>query len=258
MKWLFPVMKNIRALIIDDEEDNIDLLRIMLNKYCPTVEVVGDANNAKQGMEQIASLDPHLVFLDIEMPGLNGIEMMSKIKKRSFHTIVVTAHPQYAIEAIKQEALDYILKPIDIEELVAAVEKVNPFSLNEDPKDIKLMSLLDEPNTVEQKLIIPSRTGFRSIPFSNIDYLQGTSGNYCVIYLSDETQIVATKALNYFEELLTDNNFFRTHRSFLINVAKVRWFDSKTGDARMISGATIPVSTRKRASFKTVVKALGE
>lgn len=241
----------ISAIIIDDEQDSVDVIRLMLEMHCPHVKVVATANSADEGMRLIEANRAELVFLDIEMPGKNGIELLGSMQHCSFHTIIISAYERYAIQAIKYSAIDYLLKPLNGEELIAAVAKVSPEKLASDPRLKYLSQLLStSEESRPEELVIPSANGFEKMTFSDIEYLETKSGNYCLVHKSDGTKNLVTKALTYFEEILPEERFFRIHRSFLVNIKKVSSFDSKRGIARLMNGSELEVATRRRSGFR--------
>ncbi|MFT5823170.1 MAG: two-component system LytT family response regulator [Crocinitomix sp.] len=249
-------MKKIKAILIDDEPDTIEVLQLLLEMHCPEVQVVACANNVDDGLAKIEHHDPHLVFLDIEMPGKNGFDLLRAIPEVKFQTIIVSGFENYAISAIKFSALDYVLKPIDVADLVNAVSKVNPVRMSEDPRLGHLNELLQQEIGTYDKLIIPSTKGFKSLKLAEIEMMESQAGNYCTVFVNGGKQELLSKAMSYFEGILPVALFFRINRSHLVNMGFVKSYISRTGEVELQSGKKLIVSTRKRSTFKAKVGAL--
>ncbi|MBN8786647.1 MAG: response regulator transcription factor, partial [Terrimonas sp.] len=208
----------IKTIIVDDEPKGRLALQEKIKAYCPTVEIVGQAGNGLEAITLIDNLKPELLFLDIEMPQMNGFEMLRKLKEKNFFIIFTTAYDQYAIQAIKYAAFDYLLKPIDIEELKTAVNKIKTTSENQFIAQLKLLQEnLALPVKKLHKLAIPSLESILFLEIHHIIHLEANS-NYTNIYMADKTKIIASKTLKEFSELLPADIFFRTHHSHIINL----------------------------------------
>lgn len=240
----------IRAILIDDEKAALQSLQKKIELYIPDVEVVDTAINAKEGLQSIHQHQPDLLFLDIEMPWMNGFEMLDCLGAQiDFSVVFVTAYDQYAIQAFKTVAIDYLLKPVDKDDLIAFVDKYqqNHQKLNEE-KFSQLKTQLDQPQNSNRLLI----RGIESIEVLNIEDIiccQADS-NYSYIYTSDGRKIIATKTLNNLEQLLDPNTFVRIHRSYIVNLEHVTQFS--TADGYIVSlknGQQYPVSRRKKDEF---------
>lgn len=245
----------ITAIIVDDEAKGRLALQQKLQAYCPQVNILAQAADGAEAIALIEKHKPQLVFLDIEMPRMNGFEMLSAIKEKNFHIIFTTAYDQYAIKAIKYAAFDYLLKPVDIEELKAAVEKISSISI----KNIKEQAALlqqnrDHPKKQLHKLALPTLEGLLFIDIGNIIYLEASS-NYTNIILADKTKIIASKTLKDFEELLPEEIFFRPHHSYIINLTYIKkYIKGDGGQIELQNGTFIDVSRRKKEEF---LKAIG-
>lgn len=209
----------INAVIIDDEKNNIENLQGLLNKYCPQVLVSGIAIHADSGMALIKNLQPQLVFLDIQMPGKSGFDMLMELKEYRFEIILVTAYDQYGIKAIKFSAVDYLLKPVDIEELKIAVQKAER-RIKEKIQNFELENLLKVIKNREQKsthkLALPTLKETRFV--SPDDIIRCESSNaYTGFYISTGEKVVVSKPIFEYEELLSDFGFIRCHQSHLVN-----------------------------------------
>ena len=243
------------TILIDDEQDGIDILKMMLEAIPVDIEIVATCRSANSAIEAIQQHKPDLIFLDIEMPGKDGFEVLRAFDQPDFKVIVVTGYDQYAIQAIKFMAIDYLLKPYTQKELHLAVEKASKIIELEDTRIQELRSYLTQPNKDINRIIIPSRNGFRTIPISNIQYLESRSGNYCVFVLQDGSETIATKTLSYYEEILPQNSFMRIHRSTLVNLDKIKSFNKISGEVELGDGLSLPVAFRKRAEFKAAYSA---
>lgn len=245
----------INTIIIDDEAKGRLALRQKLTDYCPQIKIVAEAANGQDGLLLLNHHKPELIFLDIEMPGMNGFEMLNEIKDKNFHLIFTTAYDQYAIKAIKYAAFDYLLKPVDIEELKLAVEKIAATSaINTKVQAELLRQNIQQPKKNLYKLAIPTLDGLLFFDMNNIIHLEASS-NYTNIYLIDKSKIIASKTLKDFEELLPDDIFFRTHHSHIINLNFIkRYIKGDGGQIELQNGTFIEVSRRKKEEF---LKAIG-
>ena len=257
----------IRTVIIDDEEKSCKLLRNLLVEYCKNIEVVEMADSVKSGIEAIRQFKPDLVFLDIVMPNENGFELLSKINEVTFELIFTTAHNQYAIRAIRVCALDYLLKPIDVEELQISVERAQQrISTKKDQNiDERLHTFISNLRSIEkqpQKIGIPTQHGVKFYAINQI-YFCKAEGNYTTVYLEGKEKIeLVCKTLKEFDELLAEFNFIRTHRSYLVNLSHIKEYrradsgetDGEGGFLVAENNLRIPVSRDKR---KLVLERIG-
>jgi two-component system LytT family response regulator len=243
-------MKSIAAIIIDDEEDGREALNMAL-KYCPEINVIAICASAREGIKTIAKMKPELVFLDIQMPHMSGFEMLQQFNEIDFQVIFVTAYDQYAIKAIKFSALDYLLKPIDIEELQAAVRKIHEKDKS-DPIDYQLQAMyknMPKDKGLIKKFAIPTTNGLLFLNVEDIVYCNA-DGNYTTIYLKDKRTLVVSKSLGDFEELLNSSGFYRTHHSFLVNMAHIQeYVKGDGGYVKLTKGYHADVSRRKKEQF---------
>jgi len=245
-----------RTLIIDDEPDAVNALKIIIEEFLPELTVVGSFSDPIKAIEGIPKLNPELVFLDINMPGLNGFELLESIQFRNFKTIFVTAYDEYAIKAFKYSAVDYILKPIDIDELVAAVKRATNQSVNtEEADEIKYKKLFESINEkISEKLVISTYEGVYYIDPQELIYIQADS-SYSKIIFKDAEPLMVAKGLKEFEELLPASQFFRNHHSFIINLNFVRKYTRVDGgNVEMSNGDQIPLARRKKNEFYDLMK----
>jgi two-component system LytT family response regulator len=237
-------MQTYKALVIDDESASRKNTISMLKQYCPEIEVIGEADSGLSGKKSIQELQPHVVFLDIQMPGMNGFQMLEGIYKRDFKVIFVTAYGDHGIAAVKAGATDYLLKPIIISELQQAVNKVvaHYSQMPEKPTD-------QEPHTI----VINHSKGFTLVEFSDIIWLEAND-NYTTLYLKSEKKIVASKTLKEFESILPSRDFFRVHRSSLINFACVKEFSTHDGGEVVLeNGTRVQVSKARTQDFAAFI-----
>lgn len=239
----------LKAILIDDDQSNLTALRGKLVKHCPQVEIMDCCDNAEAGIGAIETGKPDLVFLDIEMPVLNGFVLLQQLNYRNFALIFVTAYDHYAIKAIKYSALDYLVKPVEIADLVAAVTKAEAFK-NSQQSQLQIELLLDHLNNKQPKRItIPTSDGLRFINMDDIVYLEA-SNNYTYIYLSTNQKLLVSRTLKDFEDLLPGDIFLRIHHSTVINKFYVeRYIRGDGGQVVMRHGNVLDVSKRKKAEF---------
>jgi len=243
-------MKSIRALIVDDEELARKNLSILLEDYCTEVELVGTAENAKAAREALAKTEIDVMLLDIEMPNGSGFELLESLDEINFKVIFTTAYHEYAITAFKFSAVDYILKPINPEELQAAIGKVQPGQDSESPEKLKaLIESLQSKGEVGEKIALPSMEGLRFVNLDEILYCE-SQDNYTQFFLIDGSRIMVSKTIKHFEEILDVKKFFRVHRSFILNLRYIdKYVKGEGGYVVMKQGARIPVSRRRKESF---------
>lgn len=244
----------IKAVIVDDELIAREVLENYLKKYCPVVEVIGQAQHIKEAVPMIRSLQPQLVFLDVEMPYGNAFDVLEACQQQQFETIFITAYSEYSLRALNMSAAYYILKPIDITELISAVNKVQLSILKTEDFNrtkILLQNLKLQPE--KQQIILPTLQGFDVIKTGNIIKLQA-SGNFTDVYLADGSCKMICKFLKHFDELLSIP-FVRIHRSFIVNTRFIRSYSKSAGGfVTLLDGSEIEVS----ATYKEqLLKALG-
>lgn len=238
----------LKAIIIDDEPNAREKMQLLLERYCKDVEVVAIARDATEGIATIQQHNPDLIFLDIEMPLLTGFDMLKQIPEINFEIIFTTAHDHYAIKAIKFSALDYLLKPIDLDQLQESVKKAAE-RRNEKNSAAQYRTLkenLHKQNAVMEQLAVPAQTGMIFIKVTDILYCEADS-NYTKIFLINKQKIVSSRTLKEYEELLTDNGFIRIHHSHLVNRKYVvQYIKGEGGQVILNNGTSLAVSRRKR------------
>jgi two-component system LytT family response regulator len=249
-------MKQLTAILIDDESSSRNSLRQKLVTHCPNITIVAECESGEDGIKAIQSHNPNIVFLDVEMPRMNGFVMLQQLEQRSFELIFTTAYDHYAISAIRFSALDYLVKPIEIKTLKEAVDRAREKIQTDLPNqriETLLHNLIDEKN-VHNRIAIPSLEGLQFIEITDIIYLEDES-NYSFIYLQNATRITVSKTLKDFEELLPSHTFVRIHHSYIINKNHVRkYLKGEGGQVLMSNGKLLDVARRKKEDF---MKAIG-
>jgi two-component system LytT family response regulator len=246
----------LKTILIDDEANSLNALKEKLIRYCPSVEIIGACTNAVEGKNAINTLKPDLVFTDIEMPVTNGFRMLQELTHTKFSIVFVTAYHHYALKAIKFSALDYLVKPVDIDELKAAVEKAKEnAALRSADKRLELfLKNIGSSEHLLQRIAIPTFEGFQFMDIKNIVYMEANN-NYTRLHLTGSEGITVSRTLREFEDILPDDKFFRIHHSFLINTDYLeRYIIGEGGQVVMNTGTTLPVSKRKKTDFLKLVK----
>ncbi|MEY3368490.1 MAG: hypothetical protein RI973_1645 [Bacteroidota bacterium] len=241
------------AVIIDDEQHCLDLLNWQLETYCPDIKVMACCNSAAEGLASIQQHQPDLVFLDIEMPFLNGLDLLQQLPQINFEVVFTTAYGEYALKALKMNVLDYLLKPIAKDELILAVEKFKQRKAkNSSSQEASLQMLLQHLKPfVQKKIAVPSHDSILFLEIDSIVYIRSDS-NYSHIHLNDGRIITASKTLLYFEELLAEYRFARIHASYLVNLAEINEYKKTDGGWVVMSdGQEVKISRgRKDDLFK--------
>ncbi len=235
-----------RALIVDDVENVAESLKQLIVEFCENVDVIGIANSADSAIEIIKTEKPDLVFLDIQMPGKSGFDLLKSFEKVDFSVIFVTAYNEFAIKAVRFGAIDYLLKPVDIDELKDAIERAK-IKTEEKTEEIKnLLSNIQNPGDSNNTLIINSEQGYKLIKIAEIIRIEA-DGNYSFIYTEDGKRAISSKNLKLFEKYLENYDFVRIHNSHLINLAKIDNLNTKEAlEVIMTNGEVLPISVRKK------------
>lgn len=240
----------LNTIIIDDEERSRDNLALLLSKFCPDVNVLTSVDNINDAYTEIEKHKPELIFLDIDIPPDTGFDLLKKYDTIPFEVIFVTAYDFYAIDAIKFSALYYILKPIKVEELKAAIEKAKKKLWTDNETSSNFFKQLDTSNTKPSRIVINTFKETRLIELEDIYYLEAESV-YTTFYLKDGKKITCSqKNLKDYEELLSDKGFFRIHRSFLVNLNEVYFVDKSEGNEVILkNNMSIPLARRRKEEF---------
>lgn len=248
----------LRAVVIDDIETirkkNIGIIK----SRCPTISIIGEADSVASGIKLISQLSPDIVFLDVEMPDGTGFDMLQKLKPISFKVIFITGYEDFAIRAFRFSAIDYLLKPLDSNDLIEAVKKAED-SLNKEVFDMKLNNLftnLDRPKNL-QKLVLKTADRIYSVNIQDIVNCESDK-NYTTFNFINMPQLIVSTNLKEYETLLTPFNFFRTHQSHLINMSYFDHFIRTDGGNKVVmkNKQTIPLSVRKKEEFLVLLENL--
>ncbi len=244
--------QSVKVLIIDDEEQSRLLIRKLLSVHFPAF-LIREAANVAAALKKIGTDSPDLVFLDIQMQGETGFDLLDKLNARGFGVIFTTAHSEFAVKAFRYSALDYLMKPLDEEEFVGIVDKVcqrlhNP-AFEVDGPIGHLQSMIKGKSGWPDKLTIPTADGYLFVTINDILYCRAAS-NYTEIFLTGKEKIVSSYNLGYYEELLSERNFFRIHRSCLINLAHIKMYKKGEGGSVVMSdGEEIEISRSNKEAF---------
>jgi len=252
-------MNKLDAIIVDDEKLNRDILEVLVDKHCPEVNIIGKASSAQSARKILNDHNVDIMFLDIAMPRENGFDLLESINEKSFSVVFITAYNHFAIRAIRANALDYILKPIDVEELKESVHKALQIQQRKKVNNLiykgyndNLDSLIREVNDEEElirRISLPHKNGYSIYDLDDILYIEA-SNNYSIFYLKNAEEIIVAKTLKEYDEVLADSNFIRIHKSYLINLNGVLRFHRDDGiTIEMKNGSILPVSRRRQSYF---------
>ena len=243
----------LKAIIIDDELKGRIALKQKLIDYCPDVQVVAEAISGAEGIAQIEAHQPQIVFLDIEMPRMDGFEMLHQMENKNFHVIFTTAYDQYAIKAIRYAAFDYLLKPVDIGDLQMAIQRIQFQSHSHTVQKLQTLEENLRLRKTFSKIAIPALEGLLFFNISDIIHLEAQS-NYTIIYFNDHPRLIASRTLREFEDLLPQDTFFRTHHSHIINLHYIkRYIKGDGGQIEMQNGNYVDVARRKKEEFLKLI-----
>lgn len=254
-------MKNIKTILVDDEPRGLATQKKLLEMNCPEVDVIFCCSNADEAKQQILSLKPQLVFLDIAMPGKNGLELLNEFEEIDFEIIFITAYNNFMTQAFHFSAVDYLLKPVDDDLLIQAVKRaslrINKSKENEaDNQHIEtfLFNINNRNVAHKMKLCIPSIKGFQVVEIQDIIYCEASS-NYTNFYFTNRSSLCASKPIHEYEDLLKDSHFVRIHKSYLINIEHIKEYVRGEGGSIMLSnGNELDVSRRKKDLLMTRMK----
>jgi two-component system LytT family response regulator len=245
-------MSKLRAVIVDDEMHCRENLKLLVEDFCENIEVLATAENATDAKEKIRDLEPDVVFLDVMMPNGDGFSVLKSFEKRDFSVIFTTAHNEYAIKAIKESAVDYLEKPINIDDLQAAVAKLQKNKGSEDLSLSKINALIQAASSQQnpQKLAVPTSNGLVMVNTEEIIHLEA-SESYTTLFLSTGKRLVSSKTIKVYEDHLSPKDFYRVHKSHIINVTHhLKEFNRTEGNMAVMSDGThVPVSRRKVTEF---------
>lgn len=242
----------VKAVIVDDEEKGIDTLKYMVKQNCPNIEVIATYQSSIEALKDIKKLQPDLLFLDIQMPNLNGLEMLDILGPNTYNTIFTTAHDEYMLQALRLSALDFLKKPVNEEELKQAIGRLE-LSIKINQTQIKkAIAYIDQGFEVNQHTPFGIKDGniIKFIKLSEISYCK-SDGNFTRVHLNDGTNIYSSYSLLTIEEKLPSIYFFRCHREYLVNGLSIEEYDKADGGSlKVIGNKSIPISRGRREDFK--------
>lgn len=244
-------MKTVGCIIVDDEKSGREILELLITKHLPTLKVLATCSSATEGVEMCRKLKPEIVFLDIEMPLAGGFDFLKKFNPVDFKIIFVTAHNEYAIDAFKVSAIDYLLKPVKISDLQESVHKAlkQIVSQAKDDKIEFLLAELSNKNPQQNKIVIPTQSGYDILPVSDIIRLE-SDVNYTIFHLINKKQLVSSKTLKEYEGSLKSRGFHRVHRSHMVNMQHVVKYNKNDGGYLIMSDeSTIEVTRDRKEEF---------
>ncbi len=244
-------MANISCIIVDDENRNVDFLKNLLQEHCPQLCIVSSETDPRLALQQINELTPRLIFLDVEMPHLNGFELLKKVSYSDFEVIFVTAFSHYAVEAFEHNAIGYITKPINTQKLISVVNTVTE-RIDQKMFSKNIYNLLESTgkHTSTRKIPLSTSNGLVFVKLDEINYCE-SSGNYTFFNLTDNKKITVTRQLGEYEKLLPENEFIRIHDKYIIHLSYIREYlkGATGGTVKMENGTELPVAARRKDEF---------
>ena len=236
----------IKAIIVDDDALSRELIAKTTTDYCPNVTVAATAKNVQEGVSAINEHDPDLVLLDIKMPDGSGFDLIKHFDKPDFKVIFVTGYMEYAIKGYKFGAIDYILKPFDEEDLAHAVNKAHDVIRFEEKLRFKALAESFSANGKSGRLVLKTSDQVHLVAMEQVVRIEA-DGNYSTFHLADGRLVIVSRSIKDYEEMLIDKGFHRIHKSHIINIARLSYFDKADGgDVIMSDGSKVPVDSRKR------------
>ena len=244
----------IKAIIIDDEPASIEALKIKIQRASDEIEIIRTYTSPTEALEKLEKMAPDVIFLDVEMPELDGFGFLENFPNRTFEVIISTAHDEYAIQAVRQSVLDFLLKPVSINELSAAIDRLIQKLKAKEKVELKSGKAASRKLDAQfDKIPVPSLRGITFVPVREILYLM-SEGNYTMIYLENKQKIVSSRNLGDYETMVENLNFFRIHHSSLINLAHIREYMRGEGGSVILSdGTELDVSKRRKKEFMEVI-----
>lgn len=246
----------LKAILIDDEQECLDVLEMELNSFCPDVQVVAKCLSGEEGIENIKNLKPELVFLDISMPKMSGFDMLAKLDKYNFDVVFVTAYDSFALTAFEFCAIDYLLKPVSPDKLIRAIERFNEKhkkTINLQNLEMLLANMRGSFGT-RKNIAVPTLEGLEFIATDDILYAEA-DGAYAWIYLANKEKIIISRTLKDLEVLLNTDNFARIHQSYIVNFKHVkRYIKGEGGTLVLNNGQQLQVSRANKVKLMNLVK----
>lgn len=247
-------MPSLKAIIIDDEHSSLLNLKQKLVEFCPDIEIMAMADKPEDGISLIRKHKPDVIFLDIEMPRMNGFRMLDELEDADFDIIFTTAYNHYAVEAIRMSAFDYLVKPVAIKDLQNAVERLVLHRAGQTRERLEILRESMNPvRTQDEKIAIPTSEGLEFIPVKTIMHIESSS-NYCKIFFADGKSLLVTRLLKDFEDMLAPYHFYRVHNSHLINLRFIKkYIRGEGGQVVLENGTVVDVSRRKKEEFLKLI-----
>lgn len=246
-------MRKTKVIIVDDEPDAINALTSIIEMEPDFYEILATETNPVNAIELIKALEPDVIFLDVEMPELTGFDLLRSFNEIKFEVVFATAFEHYAIQAIKNNAIDYIVKPVSISEVLEALQKVRKKHNHNEDKTLKYNAFLEEYDNLNvQKLKIPTLSGVQFANLNDIIYFEA-DGNYTNLAIDGGKNYVVTKNIKVFETDLPEKKFLRTHRSYIVNIEYIRLYDTQKSMLVMADGKNIPLARRRYRDFKEII-----
>ena len=247
----------LRTIIIDDEEHQRSAIEKMVRKYCKNVEVIASADGVEKGIKSIKKYNPDLVLLDIKMKDGTGFDLLERLQPIDFKVIFITAYDQFAIKAFRWSALDYLLKPVDPDELVDAVSKAKDTIQKDFLIQMEnLRELIKSKASGHKKKNVKTFDNIHLVSLKEVMYCQ-SDGNYVTFHLQNGEKIMVSSSLNNYEEMIAEHGFFRVHKSYLVNLKYIRRFEKAEGGFVILENEIkIPVASRKREQFLEIFQSL--
>lgn len=244
-------MLNIRAILVDDEQDSLDLLQLMITEHCPNIQIVGSFNNPLHAITAMQNEKPHLLFLDVEMPSINGFELLERLKPNLPAVIFVTAYNQFAIQALRASAIDYLLKPLQKQDLISAVNKVHPTNTLMSQQLELLETQMKKTAITKIAVFANNQTIFLSL--ADIAYIE-SSKNYAKIFLTNKAYYTILRSMKEIEDVLGSAHFFRIHRQYIINLNFVKQMNRTEGTVTLQNEIVLPLARTQKESFEHMYK----
>ena len=241
----------IRCVLIDDESNSLEMMEWLLKTYCPQVKIEAMCHAALEGITAIRQYKPDIVFLDIEMPHMNGFDMLEQFDKLSFEVVFCTAYDQFAIKAFKYSALNYLLKPVDPEDLMETIRRIEDKQSTSSKEQIELLlqNFRQTARPAVQRIALTTGDGMIFVPVQNIMYCQAES-NYTNVVMTGGKKIMVSKVLKDIDEALSGSDFFRVHNSYMVNINHISKFVRGDGGyVIMEDGASIGIARNRRQPF---------
>jgi two-component system LytT family response regulator len=246
----------LRTIIIDDDPKTCEILAHIINDYCPNVTLVARAGDVRSGVAAIIEHEPDLILLDIKMPDGSGYDLIKHFDKPDFKVIIISGYLEYAIKGYKYGVIDYILKPVDLDEFIFAINKADDMVRFEEK--LRFKALADNINLLSKahKIILKTSEHIHLINIGDIIRIVA-DGNYCTFFICDGRKILISRPIREYEKLLIDKGFHRIHKTHIININKVSYFDKTDGgDVVMSDGSKVPVSSRKKEELLSLLESL--